>query len=234
VRRAGALFLQPQSLTVPGDEARGVTPEDYESWYETPRGRWISAVEFGLLRSLLDAQPGASILDVGCGTGHFTRLIARAVGGAVVGLDPNEDWLAYARSRATAAERYVTGRAENLPFANASFDCAISVTALCFVADQRAALREMLRVTRRRLVLGLLNRHSLLYLRKRTTAGYRGAHWHTARELRRLFDGLPARGLQLRSAIYLPGGGALARRVETCLSPRWLLGGFLAAAVDPG
>ncbi len=210
-----------------------MTPEDYESWYETPRGRWISAVEFGLLRSLLNAQPGASILEVGCGTGHFTRLIARAVGGTVVGLDPNEDWLAYARRRATAAERYVAGQAESLPFADASFDCTISVTALCFIERQDQALRELLRVTRRRFVLGLLNRHSLLYLHKGRgggKGGHFGAHWHTPDEIRNVLERLPVRNLEVRSAINLPSGGHIAKAVESRLSNRCLLGGFLAVA----
>jgi SAM-dependent methyltransferase len=210
-----------------------LTPQDYEGWYETPRGRWTGAVEQALLDALLAPEPGASLLDIGCGTGHFTRAFARSRPGRAVGLDPDRAWLAYAARRAEHGERYVAGRAEALPFADASFDYAVSVTALCFVPDQARALREMLRVTRRRFALGLLNRHSLLWRDKGRGGGagaYRGAHWHSAAELRALFAPLAVRGLRLRAAVVLPGGGAFARALERCWPQRLLLGGFLAVA----
>lgn len=209
--------------------------ERYQAWYESPRGQWIGGVEHTLLTSLLRPEPGCSLLDIGCGTGHFTRMFARDVRGSVVGVDPNEEWLAYAYAHTSHGERYVAGRAESLPFPDRSFDFTVSVTALCFVARQQQALRELVRVTRRRFVLGLLNRHSLLYLEKSRTegsGGYRGAHWHTPAEIRALFASLPVDNLRLRAAIVLPGGSAFARAVERRWPRRILLGGFLAVAGD--
>jgi SAM-dependent methyltransferase len=209
-----------------------VTPNAYEAWYDSPRGRWIAAEEYELLRALLAPAPGASLVDVGCGTGHFTRRFAGDL--RVVGLDPNREWLAYARARTAAGERYVAGRAEALPFPDTSFDYAVSVTALCFVADQARALRELLRVTRRRFALGLLNRNSLLYLqtgRAGGSGGYRGAHWHTASEVRALFAPLAVANLRLRTAVLVPGG-AWAGALERCAPRSALFGGFLAVAAD--
>jgi len=210
-----------------------VTPETYDAWYSTPRGRWIADSEYALLGALLAAEPEGSLLDVGCGTGHFTRRFARDLRGRVVGLDPKESWLAYARAHLAGAERYLAGRAEALPFPDKSFDYAVSVTALCFVADTRRALREILRVTRRRFVLGLLNRRSLLYLQKGRgggRGGYRGAQWHTAAEVRALFASLPVENLDLRTAVIVPRGGAGARTLERCVPGRFPFGGFLAVA----
>lgn len=207
----------------------------YEAWYRTPRGAWISDAEFRLLVSLLRPRSGETLLDVGCGTGHFTRRFAREAGVHVTGVDPDPNWLAYARAQAQEGECFVVGRAERLPFADRSFDRTTCITALCFIADQRNALREMIRVTRHRLVLGLLNRNSLLYLRRGRgggAGGYRGAHWHTAREVRSLLQGLSVKEVELRSAIHLPGGGRLARRAETLVPGQWLTGGFLAVAAD--
>jgi SAM-dependent methyltransferase len=209
----------------------------YEAWYRTARGRWIGEVEFRLLRSLLRPEDGESLLDLGCGTGYFTRRFATEARLQVIGLDPGPAWLAFAQAHGSGDERYCLGHAEALPFENASFDYAISVTALCFVADQRSALREMLRVTRKRFALGLLNRHSLLYLQKGRRGGagaYRGAHWHTVEEVRALLDGLPVANLELRTAVLLPQGGVLARGVERVVPTRSSLGGFIAAVGEVG
>jgi ubiquinone/menaquinone biosynthesis C-methylase UbiE len=136
-------------------------PEQYDAWYRTPRGAWIGDVEYRLLVDLLQPRPGETLLDVGCGTGWFTRRFAREAGMQATGLDPDDDWLAYAQAQARPGERFVQGRAERLSFPDRSVDCTTCITALCFVAGQEQALREMLRVTRRRIVLGLLNRARL-------------------------------------------------------------------------
>lgn len=210
-------------------------PEQYEAWYRTPRGEWIGDLEFRLLVGMLRARPAERLLDVGCGTGYFTRRFAREAGMSVTGIDPDPRSLDYARKQARSAEQFVAGHAERLPFADHSFEYVACITALCFIVDQQQALREMLRVTRRRLVLGLLNRSSLLYLREGRgggAGGYRGARWHTAGEVHALFHGLPAGALEMRSAIVLPVGGSLSRRIEPLIPQTWLVGGFLAAAAD--
>ena len=215
-----------------------VKPEAYEAWYDAPRGRWIGALEYSLLRSLLRPAPASSVLDIGCGTGHFTRLFAQETTGLVVGVDPNEGCLSYANAHSGNKELYVAGRAEALPFPDQSFDFTVSVTALCFVSDQQQALRELVRVTRRRFVLGLLNRYSLLYLdkgRKGGAGGYKGAHWHTPLEVRALLRSAAVDNAVLRSAIVLPQGTTFARVVETNWPQTILLGGFLAVRGDlPG
>lgn len=207
----------------------------YDAWYETSRGRWIGGRETALILDALQPQAGESLLDVGCGTGHFTRALASAVSGPIVGVDISADWLAHARARGGARISYHLADAQALPYADGSFDLAMSITALCFVDDERRALRELLRVTRRRFVLGLLNRHSLLWRQKGRDGGvgaYRGARWHTATDARRLFEDLPATRLVVRSAIQLPGGGWMARTLEHLVPAAWTLGGFLLVAGD--
>lgn len=210
-----------------------VTADEYDRWYGTPRGAWIGQIEFRLLRDLLQPQRGASLLDVGCGTGYFTRRFAAEAGLHVVGLDPDVAWLAFARAHAAAGERYCGGRAEALPFDDHSFDYAISVTALCFVDDIGCALAELVRITRRRFAIGLLNRASLLHRDKGRAGGtgaYRGARWHTVGEVRALFGGLPVAGLAVRSAVFQPSGGVVARAIERVVPSRLPAGAFLVAA----
>jgi len=93
--------------------------------------------------------PGQRVLDVACGTGALTVAVAARVtpGGAVLGLDANPQMLAVARRKHAAIEWH-EGRAESLPFADASFDAVVSQFGMMFFDDRVAALREMQRVLR--------------------------------------------------------------------------------------
>jgi len=205
-------------------------PAAYEAWYHTPRGRWIGDTEFALMMRLLRPQPGASLLDVGCGTGYFSRRFA-GKGLVVTGLDPDEGMLDYARAREDTV-RYLRGDTLALPFEDRSFDHCIAITSLCFVTDPVRALREMLRVARQSVVLGLLNRHSRLYRQKHDRGGYRGARWDSIEDIRRWLDEAgPNVDAQIRTAIFFPSGGRFAQLAEPCLPTRLPWGGFLAAAL---
>jgi SAM-dependent methyltransferase len=202
-----------------------VDPGQYEAWYHTPRGRWIAERETATVLALLSAAAGATVLDAGCGTGHFSRRLADA-GLEVTGVDIDRAALEFARERGQAC--YAAASMTTLPFGDASFEHCVAVTSLCFVGEPIAALRELLRVSRRGVVLGLLNRHSLLCLRKRGRGGYRGARWDSLGAVRRWAAAVdPSLGLSWRSAVYLPAGGAVARLVERMLPGRPALGGFL-------
>lgn len=97
-----------------------------------------------------DVRPEQEVLDVGCGTGVLARAAAARVGegGHVAAVDPNDGMLAVAR-HAEAGIGWRTGIAEQLPFPDRSFDRTVSQFALMFFRDQKAALRELGRVTRR-------------------------------------------------------------------------------------
>ncbi len=204
-------------------------PAAYDAWYATRRGRWIGETEFGLASRLLAARPGESLLDVGCGTGWFTRRFA-ADGLRLTGLDYNAESLAYARSHSDPAIRWVQGDARALPFSDARFDHVLSIAALCFVDDERQTTAEIVRVARRRFAIGWLNRSSLLYRDKGRDGGsgaYRGARWHTADEVLGFFSGLPVRKLAVSSAIFLPSASRWAMRLEQILPSRLRYGGLL-------
>lgn len=102
----------------------------------------------------LAAQPNARVLDVGCGIGDATLLIARhlAPGGTAVGLDAHDGLLEEARARTAAPRaaevRFVSGDAAAMPFADDSFDAAQVERVLQHVEDPGAVLAEMCRVVR--------------------------------------------------------------------------------------
>jgi len=91
----------------------------------------------------------ARVLDVGCGSGWATRLIAaRATQGNVVGIDISDEMIDLARSSTSAFPNvtFKVATAEQLPFANAEFTHAFSMESLYYYSDVRAALKEIARV----------------------------------------------------------------------------------------
>jgi ubiquinone/menaquinone biosynthesis C-methylase UbiE len=107
------------------------------------RGR-LRAIE------LFDARPGMRILDLACGPGTLTRLLAGRVapGGEVVGVDLAPGMIELARSSAPANARFEVMDMEQLSFPDASFDGAVCGHGLQFAPDLLRALREARRVLR--------------------------------------------------------------------------------------
>jgi len=118
--------------------------------YERLMGRW-SRVAGGMFLDWLALPKGLRFLDVGCGNGAFTEvLIAHSAPAAVTGIDPAEGQLAYARTRPGAKPaQFQAGSAQDLPFADGSFDAALMALVISFVPDPAKAVREMLRVVKR-------------------------------------------------------------------------------------
>ena len=101
----------------------------------------------GVWRRRLAARARGRVLEIGAGTGAQLRWYAPDV--EVTALEPDATMRERARRRAARAAAYTTlvdGRAEVLPFADASFDAAVSAFALCTVTDPAAALAELRRV----------------------------------------------------------------------------------------
>jgi SAM-dependent methyltransferase len=97
---------------------------------------------------LRSCPPGRG-LDVGCGTGVLAQRLAEA-GYEMTGLDPSEGMLEVMRKR-TSKVHAVHGSATEMPFADSSFDLALSVAVMHHIADPgavRETLAEMVRVVR--------------------------------------------------------------------------------------
>jgi SAM-dependent methyltransferase len=122
------------------------TPGDIYEQHMVPAifGRWAPE-----LVDLARVQPGERVLDVACGTGVVTRLLAERVGpaGRTVGLDFNAGMLAAARAVAPKlAIEWLEASAMNMPLPDAAFDAVLCQQGLQFVPEKLAALREMRRV----------------------------------------------------------------------------------------
>ena len=91
---------------------------------------------------------GQRVLDVGCGPGALTsRLVSRVGADAVAAVDPSTPFVEATAQRLPGID-VRTGAAEDLPYADDSFDAALAQLVVHFMTDPVAGLREMARVTR--------------------------------------------------------------------------------------
>lgn len=94
-----------------------------------------------------DSAP-VDIIDLGCGTGYFTRALAAHFQRPVIGLDLAEGMLRHARQLSPALPAWVAADAEALPLRSGSQDLIFSSLALQWCPDLSKALAEAWRVLR--------------------------------------------------------------------------------------
>jgi len=114
-------------------------------------GRFMGRFSEPLAAVFADAcgvRPGQRVLDVGCGPGALTAELVRRLGpDAVTAIDPSPPFVEATAARFPRVD-VRTGAAEDLPFAEATFDATLAQLVVHFMADPVQGLREMGRVTR--------------------------------------------------------------------------------------
>ncbi|MEA2246021.1 MAG: hypothetical protein QOH46_550 [Solirubrobacteraceae bacterium] len=121
------------------DELHAMLNSDEEHWWYRGRRR--------VLRAELDRlplEPGARLLDAGCGSGRTMDELARY--GRVSGVDLSAEAVETARRRGHADVR--VAHVEDLPFADGTFDVVTCLDVVEHTPDDRATLAELRRVTR--------------------------------------------------------------------------------------
>ncbi len=106
----------------------------------------------GLLKAVADARP-ATVLDAGCGEGFVTEWLRGALPRArIAGVDASEAALARAARRVPDADLR-PGDVRALPYPDGAFDLVVCTEVLEHVEDPETALRELLRVSRGRVLV---------------------------------------------------------------------------------
>ena len=181
----------------------------YDLWYQTPAGHYADSLEKALFLRIMEPESGQSVLDVGCGTGHYLAFF-RELGLKAAGIDASGQMLEVASENLGADIKLYEGNAEKLPFDDNSFDIVTLVTVLEFVSDPSKVLQEAARVARSQVYLGILNQTSLLAISRRVKGRFREsiynkAKFYSIREMeamaRRVLGPIP---LQWRSVLCLP------------------------------
>ena len=113
--------------------------------YDRHVGRYAPALSAALIRAA-GVRLGQRALDVGCGPGGLTRALADLLGPErVAAVDPSKPFIEACRARVPGAD-VRGGAAEELPFADGSFDAVLAQLVVNFMSDPEAGVREMRRV----------------------------------------------------------------------------------------
>lgn len=127
-------------------------PSFYSRLLEATRAQLLDQArrEPGVVFGPLELAPGMRVLDVGCGTGDYLRIMADLVDpGPAVGIDLSVTLIARAQQRTAgnaANLSFRVGDAYDLPFPDASFDRVVATQVLLHLADPWRAVAEMRRV----------------------------------------------------------------------------------------
>ena len=117
--------------------------------YEEFMGKW-SRLAGAVFLDWIAPPPAMNWVDVGCGNGAFTELIAeRCAPVTIDGIDPSEGQLKFARTQPSARlANFQQGDAMALPYADKSFDAAVMALVIFFVPEPAKGVAEMARVVR--------------------------------------------------------------------------------------
>ncbi len=205
-----------------------ISPQKYDAWFSTPRGREILAQEKALMDRMM-WQVRGRLLDIGCGTGIFT-LFFQEKGFTTVGLDLSTDMLRHLKRKAPHLP-LVQGDARLLPFPPDSFQYASLITVLEFLEHPLYALVEAVGVARKGILIGFLPPWSPTNLKRRAKAlvgksSFSGARFFPSSRLASM----------IKKACKMKGRKIQEITVEGCLPPARLpfpsLASFAVMRVD--
>jgi ubiquinone/menaquinone biosynthesis C-methylase UbiE len=175
---------------------------NYDSYYSTEFGAKVDDLEKKLIQDLLSDVPHRNMLELGCGTGHWTKYFAEH-GYTITAIDISDAMLTIAKTKQIANTQFIKANSCQLPFSNHSFSLIVSITMLEFVENIELTIQEMFRVLKPHgtLILGCLNEDSVLGQTKHQSETFRSAHFFTRPELYRLL--LPYGEPVIKETVFL-------------------------------
>jgi ubiquinone/menaquinone biosynthesis C-methylase UbiE len=127
---------------------------EFNQWAEQGRGEEMESHHISIAQQTIERmalKPGERVLDLGCGAGWATRLLAKAVEGGpgmAVGQDISDEMITRARAASTDIENvlFAVGAADEIPWRDEYFEKVLSIESFYYYPDQEVVLRELYRV----------------------------------------------------------------------------------------
>lgn len=196
---------------MPGKQLFDDEADSYDKWYRTKAGFQIDRIEKEAVFSFIHPQAGLTALDIGCGTGNYSILLAQK-GLKVTGIDISSRMLAKAKTKAAEENldiNFIRASAEKLLFADNYFDIVLSVSAFEFFPNLQPALLEAHRVLKPggRLVVGVIGRDSAwgrYYMQKARRdphSVFSRARFYTVEELK---NAMPGKNIRTKAVLFVP------------------------------
>ena len=160
---------------------------NYDEYYKTKFGKKVDEAEKKIINSLIENITPGNILDIGCGTGHWSVFLSEK-GFGVTGIDISDAMLDLAKNKYPGMN-FLKGNSQNLPFNNNSFDAVLSVTMLEFVDNIEKAVDEMYRVLKNSgyIIVGCLNKNSVIGKNKSNDPVFKNAVFLSTDMLHKVF-----------------------------------------------
>jgi arsenite methyltransferase len=130
----------------------GLIRREFNRWAAQGRGRGMERSHWHTTRQLIESmniQPHDNVMDLGCGVGWATRVLAeRAARGLVVGVDLSDEMIEQAVSeyRNPPNTLFVVANASRIPCPDESFAALLSVEAIYFYPDLENSFQEIHRI----------------------------------------------------------------------------------------
>ncbi len=179
-----------------------MNPAEFDNIAAAERDMWwyrgMRDILFAMLDSVVRARKYERVLEAGCGTAYFSKILSGRYGWQMVPLDADAAGLRYARG--LGAERLIRGNVAALPFATASFDALVSIDVITHLerGSEQDAFAEFARV---------LKPGGLLLLRSAALDALRSRHSQFIHEEQRFTRGqltgaLQRAGFRVERATY--------------------------------
>jgi len=173
----------------------------YDNYYQSDFGKKIDKIEKNIIDSLIKDIPKGEMLELGCGTGHWSDFFSRK-GFNLTAIDISNAMLNIAKNKKINA-KFEIANSQNLPFNNKSFQIISSITMLEFVDNQDKVISEIHRVLKKSgwLILGCLNENSIIGKDKYKSETFKNANFLTIDKIKSKLDKFE--NIHIKSGVYL-------------------------------
>jgi len=163
--------------------------ETYDEYYNSEIGKRIDQEEKKCVKQFLDKQVKGKILELGSGTGHWSKWISEQ-GFQVHGIDIAEEMLEKAKSKNILNSEFEIMSMTDLKFKDNSIDSIIAITSLEFSIDLDKTFSEIKRVLKPNgyLITAVLNSKSIIGVHKKNNTTFADANFFTKTQLKKRLE----------------------------------------------